>query len=73
MTESKSLKQLGRNIKLIRIHAGLTQVELGNRLGADDSHVCKLESGTRNLSILTLIKIAKALNVALVYLLEDIT
>ena len=56
---------VGRNVKRLRIAAGLTQAALAERMGVDRAYVSGLELGQRNPTIVTLWHIAKALEVTL--------
>ncbi len=58
-------RMVGRNVKLLRIAAGLSQAELAERMGVDRAYVSGLELGQRNPTIVTLWHIAKALGVKL--------
>ena len=62
--ESKRLKQFGRNIRAARERKGLTQRELSDLCGVDNSKICKIEQGKVNMTLLTLIEIAVALNIS---------
>jgi len=57
------LKEIGANIKKIRNLKGLTQEELAHLANLDRSYIGKLENGQKNISIQTMILIAKALDV----------
>jgi transcriptional regulator with XRE-family HTH domain len=56
-------RMVGRNVKRLRIAAGLSQAELAERMGVDRSYVSGLELGQRNPTVVTLWHIAKALGV----------
>jgi transcriptional regulator with XRE-family HTH domain len=56
---------VGRNVKRLRIAAGLTQAELAERMGIDRAYVSGLELGQRNPTVVTLWHITKALGVKL--------
>ena len=56
---------VGRNVKRLRLAAGLTQASLAERMGVDRAYVSGLESGQRNPTIVTLWHITKALGVKL--------
>ena len=60
------LKALGNRIRALRKSRGLTQVELARRAGLYE--VGKIERGESNPSFLTLVKIARTLEVDLVTL-----
>jgi transcriptional regulator with XRE-family HTH domain len=56
---------VGRNVRRIRLAAGLTQASLAERMGVDRAYVSGLELGQRNPTIVTLWHITKALGVGL--------
>jgi transcriptional regulator with XRE-family HTH domain len=58
-------RMVGRNVRRLRIAAGLSQAELAERMGVDRAYVSGLELGQRNPTIVTLWHIAKALGVML--------
>lgn len=55
--------RVGRQIRDARKEKGLTQKELGEKLGVADSVITNYESGKQNLTIETLQKIADALGI----------
>lgn len=56
------LKSLGKKIKSIRKDKGLRQNEVAYRCNFDKSSYNTIESGKRNITIITLCKIAFVLN-----------
>ncbi|MCC7178435.1 MAG: helix-turn-helix transcriptional regulator [Acidobacteria bacterium] len=56
------LKQLGNRIRELRARAGLSQEALADEAGLDRSYMSGVERGVRNVSVLALAKIAKALH-----------
>jgi transcriptional regulator with XRE-family HTH domain len=58
-------RMVGRNVKRLRISAGLSQAELAERMGVDRAYVSGLELGQRNPTIVTLWHVAEALSVKL--------
>jgi transcriptional regulator with XRE-family HTH domain len=56
---------VGRNVKRLRIAAGLTQAALAERMGVDRGYISGLELGQRNPTIVTLWHITRALGVKL--------
>jgi transcriptional regulator with XRE-family HTH domain len=62
---------VGRNVKRLRIAAGLTQAALAERMGVDRAYVSGLELGQRNPTVVTLWHITKALGVKLHALFDD--
>ena len=59
------VRRLGREnrIKVLREHRGMTQAELGERIGSDRLYISQLETGVRGGSVDTLSRIAGALEV----------
>ncbi|WP_447979982.1 helix-turn-helix domain-containing protein [Candidatus Nitrospira bockiana] len=57
--------RVGRRIRLLRLHAGLTQEQLGERAGLHPTYLGGIERGERNVSLKTLAKVASALQVPL--------
>jgi transcriptional regulator with XRE-family HTH domain len=56
-------RMVGRNVRRLRIAAGLSQAELAERMGVDRAYVSGLELGQRNPTVLTLWHISRALEV----------
>ena len=59
----KRQQNFQESIKLIRMEAGLTQVELANSLQKPQSYVSKYERGERKLSYLEVLDICKVCNI----------
>jgi transcriptional regulator with XRE-family HTH domain len=58
-------KAVGEQIAAARRARGLTQAELGDRLGASGAYVAKVETGRANLTLGQLAAFADALNAGL--------
>lgn len=58
-------KQVGNRIKQLRNNLGISQEELGFRSGVHRTYIASLEVGKRNVSIVTLEKIVKALDISM--------
>jgi len=58
---NKYLTELGNNIRQIRIKSGLSQEKLALNSEIDRSYLGGIERGERNISFLTLTKIANSL------------
>lgn len=58
-------KQVGNRIKDLRNKLEISQEELGFRSGVHRTYIASLEMGKRNVSIVALEKIVKALNVSM--------
>jgi transcriptional regulator with XRE-family HTH domain len=67
MGKLELLKNIGKNIKTIREHKGLTQVDLVGKIDGDidTTNISRIESGRTNPTIYTLQRIANALEVEL--------
>ena len=64
------LISLGEKIKEIRLSKKISQTEIAYRCGFDKSNYNTIESGKRNPTITSLLKIAKALDVKVIELLD---
>ncbi len=63
---------VGRNVRLQRIAAGLTQEELGRRIGVTYQQVQKYEKGTNRIGVSRLSRIAGVLEVPILLLFEGV-
>lgn len=64
--------KVGNSIKTIREKKVITQKDLSYSADLDRSYITSVENGQRNISIVNLEKIAKALNVSLSEIFKDI-
>lgn len=62
---------IGRNIKLMRIKAGLQQVELAEKLGISQSMISQIERGTKACSMQLGAEIAGVLGCKIGDLLQE--
>lgn len=58
-------ESLGKRIKFLRNEIGISQEELADRAEIDRTYITSVECGKRNISIVNIEKIAKALGVTL--------
>lgn len=65
------LKRLGARIRDLRRRQGLSQEALADRARIDRSYMSGIERGVRNMSVLKLEKLAKALDVRVSALFEN--
>lgn len=65
LSETKYLICLGKRIKEVRFLKKISQTEIAYRCGFDKSNYNTIEAGKRNPTILSLLKISKALDVSL--------
>lgn len=68
MTESS--KQLGVNLKKIRVEKKITQAELAEALSVDKSFVSNIENGKTNPTLSTITNLAESLGVSVGELLK---
>lgn len=71
-SETKLLKQLGNNIRAERQKIGLSQEALADKADLDRSYVGGVERGERNVSLINIVRLARALGVAPVNLLRGL-
>jgi transcriptional regulator with XRE-family HTH domain len=57
------LKNFGKRVRVLRIRRGLSQEDLALESGLDRSYVGGVERGERNISLVNIHRIAKALGV----------
>ena len=62
----------GRRLRKLRKSRGLTQEKLAELTGLDRTYVPQAESGTRNVSLLTIDKLASALGIDAALLVSDL-
>ena len=69
---SEDVRRLvGRNVRQLRISAGLSQAALADLMGVDRAYVSGLELGQRNPTVVTLWHVARALGVQLQAIFEE--
>jgi DNA-binding XRE family transcriptional regulator len=61
--ERRVLKQFGARVRRIRLQKGMTQEDLAFTCGLDRSYIGSVERGERNISLLNMHKIVRALGV----------
>jgi len=58
------LKKFGRRIQQLRLKKGITsQMDLANKAGLDRTYIGGVERGERNIALINISKIAKALGI----------
>jgi len=62
---STAIEDIAASIKVARIAKGFTQKQLGERVGLPQSHISKIEGGSVDLQISSLVEIARALDLEL--------
>ena len=67
----KSRRQIISKLTEARLEKGMSQAELASRIGTQRSNICRIESGSQNLTIDMLIKISAALGKDVNMFLEE--
>lgn len=70
MNNKKILKIFGNHLKLLRIEKGMTQEDLAEKAEFSRSYFTEIETGKRNISLINLNKLARALEVSLSELMD---
>jgi transcriptional regulator with XRE-family HTH domain len=65
-------KRLGKNIQRLRIRAGLTQAQVGERMFYTQQHICRVEQGGGGMPLPSLLRLTKVLDCAVDELLEGL-
>lgn len=73
MTANKSLKVFGEKVKEYRLKQNLTQEELADMVNLHRTYISLIERGLKNITLLNILKITKALKINVSNLLEDIS
>ena len=68
--DKKFLKSLGSKIRRARFEKDFSQEELAFRAGLDRTYITGIEKGERNISVITLNKLADALSINILQLLN---
>ncbi|MED1952329.1 helix-turn-helix transcriptional regulator [Brevibacillus centrosporus] len=63
---------LGERIRSLRLEHGLSEKQLGERSGPHTNYIGQIERGEKNLTLETLLKIARSLGTSLEQLLHSI-
>ena len=64
-SDGEYLIALGKRIKSIRLLKKISQTEVAYRCGFDKSNYNTIESGKRNPTVISLLKISEALNISI--------
>ena len=65
------LKQLGLSIKLARVRKELSQEELAELAGLHRTYIGMVERAERNITVINLVQVAKALDISLDKLFDN--
>ncbi len=69
--EKKALAKLGARIKSLRIAKGITQKEMGFRIGKDYQAISRIELGRANPSYLILLQLCEGLEIEIEELFKE--
>lgn len=69
---SRALQLFGRTVRRLRKDRGLSQEELAARAKMHLNHLSSIERGERNCGVLSLLKLARGLDVPATMLLEEL-
>lgn len=69
--EQDERERIGREISELRKASGLSQTELGARIGCDRSYIAKIENGRQHISINVLFKITTELGASVEIVKHD--
>ncbi|MFY1669669.1 helix-turn-helix domain-containing protein [Plantactinospora sp. WMMB334] len=70
MVEQRDWADVGERVRAARVAAGLSQTELATSVGLDRTMIAKIESGTRRIDALELVKLASAMGVPVGHFLD---
>lgn len=70
MSRSKLLKQFGKNVKIERVKADLTQEKLGEIMNVTQNYISSIECGNENMTLLKIEKLAYYLKTDISNLLD---
>jgi transcriptional regulator with XRE-family HTH domain len=68
--EEKLLKSFGKHVKAIRLSKKISQEELALKADLDRTYISGIERGLRNVSLINIVKLANALNVSLIEMVD---
>ena len=71
MNDQEIFNLIGLNVRVERTLKRLTQAQLAELIEVHEKYIGKIESGKQNITIKTLNKIANALNINIIRLIED--
>ncbi|MDF0554093.1 helix-turn-helix transcriptional regulator [Kamptonema sp. UHCC 0994] len=72
MTENPELKKFGEQVRRLRILRDFSQEKLAERAGLHRNYIGGIERGERNIALLNILRLAKALGVSPSELLKEI-
>ena len=69
-SKQQALIQFGEKVRLIRKEKGLSQEELASRADLHRTYIGMIERAEKNITLISMLKISKALDVTICELLE---
>jgi DNA-binding XRE family transcriptional regulator len=72
VVEKSELQQFGDRVRTLRKERGLSQEQLAERTGLHRTYIGGIERGERNVSLINIVRLAKALEVSPSDLLQGI-
>ncbi|MCP4359783.1 MAG: helix-turn-helix transcriptional regulator [Chloroflexi bacterium] len=66
------LLQLGKNLRSLRLSTGLSQEKLAELTGLHRTYIGGVERGERNISLINLVRIARALEISVTELVKGV-
>ena len=72
MNEEEIRKKFGEQVRKLRLIQGISQENLAERANLHRTYIGSVERGERNISLLNIIEIARALHVSPSKLLEEL-
>lgn len=66
------LRRFGENVRRTRLQQGLSQEELANLTGLHRTYIGGIERGERNVGLLNIVRLARALKIDVSELLESV-
>lgn len=72
MDEQNVLKIFGFNLKVARMKKNLTQADLAEKLDVHEKYISRIETGKQNVTIKTIYKIARVLEIEMHTLLQNV-
>jgi transcriptional regulator with XRE-family HTH domain len=70
-SEQYILLRFGQQVRSLRQNKAMSQEELASRAGVHRTYIGMIERGEKNVTIITMIKLATALEVTITELLKD--
>ena len=64
--------KIGKRVRAIRLEKGLSQIQLGARIGIVGNYICNVETGRSHSTLTRLMKLAIALDVPVTDFLVDL-